>query len=168
MSGLFGSASSTSTTSGANATGDISRDITLTAPPEDGISELAFSSQSEHLAVASWDKKVRIYEINDKGQSEGKAMFEHEGPVLSCCWSKVSLPLKPTPLRASRLICITGWNQSCRSWRRQSSPYDRSRLRQYRCNPSSSARATDTMLAIRRCRKLERTSPSHRLLGQDH
>ena len=84
---LFGSTPSSTATSN---NGDISTDFTLTAPPEDGISDIKFSSQSEHLAVASWDKKVRIYEIATNGSSEGKAMFEHEGPVLGCCWSKVS------------------------------------------------------------------------------
>ncbi|CAL8582478.1 RNA export factor gle2 [Xanthoria parietina] len=82
---LFGQ---TAAASSANTTGDISKDVALNAPPEDGISDLKFSPQSEHLAVASWDKKVRIYEINAQGGSEGKALFEHEQPVLSCCWSK--------------------------------------------------------------------------------
>jgi mRNA export factor len=89
---LFGSSSSTTAASAAqNTTGDISKDVALSNPPEDSISDLAFSPVSEHLAVASWDKKVRIYEINDQGQSEGKAMFEHEAPVLNCCWSPVRL-----------------------------------------------------------------------------
>lgn len=89
MSGLFGSAASSA--AGNNTLGDISKDVTLTSPPEDGISDVAFSPQSDHLAVASWDKKVRIYEIDASGQSQGKAMLEHEAPVLSCCWSKVTL-----------------------------------------------------------------------------
>lgn len=90
MSGLFGQNASSSS---ANATvGDISKDVALTAPPEDGISDISFSPQSEHLAVASWDKKVRIYEINAQGGSEGKALYEHEQPVLTCCWSKVGRP----------------------------------------------------------------------------
>lgn len=94
MSGLFGQPSTTAST---NTTGDISKDVTLTAPPEDGISDLKFSPQSEHLAVSSWDKKVRIYEISASGGSEGKALFEHEQPVLGCCWSKVPFhyPLEP-------------------------------------------------------------------------
>ena len=69
--------------------GDISKDVAIANPPEDGISDICFSKQSDHLAVASWDKKVRIYEINGQGGSEGKAYFEHEQAVLSCCWSKV-------------------------------------------------------------------------------
>lgn len=92
MSGLFGNVSSTAASAGAaNTTGDISKDVALNQPPEDSISDLRFSPISEHLAVASWDKKVRIYEINAQGQSEGKALFEHEAPVLNCCWSPVSL-----------------------------------------------------------------------------
>ncbi|KAH9817391.1 Nucleoporin GLE2 [Teratosphaeria destructans] len=85
MAGLFGSAAS----SASNPTqGDLTKDVALSSPPEDSISDLAFSPQSDHLAVASWDKKVRIYEIDQQGNSQGKALFEHEGPVLNCCWSK--------------------------------------------------------------------------------
>jgi mRNA export factor len=73
MAGLFGAA-----------------DIQLSNPPEDSVSDLSFSSKADYLAVASWDKKVRIYEINSSGQSEGRAVFDHEGPVLSCDWSPVS------------------------------------------------------------------------------
>lgn len=86
MAGLFGSAPSAA--SAANTLGDLSKDIALNNPPEDSISHLAFSPVSNHLAVASWDKKVRIYEVNGQG-GEGKALFEHEAPVLSCDWSKV-------------------------------------------------------------------------------
>ncbi|CAG8176657.1 unnamed protein product [Penicillium salamii] len=84
---LFSSAAAAPAAAATNTTGDISKDVALNQPPEDGISDLRFSPVSDHLAVASWDKKVRIYEINDQGQSEGKALFEHEGPVLNCCWS---------------------------------------------------------------------------------
>ena len=86
---LFGNVGASTTAGQTNTTGDISKDVALNQPPEDSISDLRFSPASEHLAVASWDKKVRIYEINEQGQSEGKALFEHEGPVLSCCWSPV-------------------------------------------------------------------------------
>ena len=86
MAGLFGSSTSSSN---ASAQGELSKDVALTSPPEDSISSLSLSSQSDHLAVGSWDKKVRIYEINSQGGSEGKAIFDHEGPVLSTDWSKV-------------------------------------------------------------------------------
>ena len=85
---LFGSA--TASNSSSNPTqGDISKDVALKDPPEDSISDVSFSPASDHLAVSSWDKKVRIYEIDGQGNSQGKALFEHEGPVLSCAWSKV-------------------------------------------------------------------------------
>lgn len=87
---LFGAVGAATSAGQTNTTGDISKDVPLNSPPEDSISDLRFSPVSEHLAVASWDKKVRIYEINDQGQSEGKALFDHEGPVLNCCWSPVS------------------------------------------------------------------------------
>ncbi|KAL2073727.1 hypothetical protein VTL71DRAFT_11053 [Oculimacula yallundae] len=85
MAGIFGSAATTTTA--ANTVGDLSHDVALGSPPEDSVSDLAFSPQSMHLAVASWDKKVRIYEINSTGGSSGKAFFDCEGPVLSCDWS---------------------------------------------------------------------------------
>ncbi|CAD6450736.1 e3fab969-e09e-4237-b40e-258803a5a4cf [Sclerotinia trifoliorum] len=88
MSGLFGTAATTTSTNAANTLGDLSKDIPLNNPPEDSISDLSFSPVSEHLAVASWDKKVRIYEILSSGQSEGRALFDFEGPVFSCHWSK--------------------------------------------------------------------------------
>ena len=87
MSGLFGQ-----TASGAGATsttGDLSKDVALNAPPEDSTSHLAFSPQGDFLAVASWDKKVRIYQVNENGTSEGKTAIDFEAPVLSCAWSEV-------------------------------------------------------------------------------
>lgn len=89
MAGIFGNATASSTNA-ANTLGDLSRDVALSDPPEDSISDLSFSPQSLHLAVASWDKKVRIYEITSTGASNGKAFFDCEGPVLSCDWSPVS------------------------------------------------------------------------------
>ncbi|GKT44776.1 nucleoporin GLE2 [Colletotrichum spaethianum] len=89
MSGLFGSASSSSS---SNTVGDLKQDVALNNPPEDSISDLAFSpaqnQASDFLAVASWDKKVRIYEIAQNGQSEGRHAYEHDGPVLNCDFSK--------------------------------------------------------------------------------
>jgi mRNA export factor len=90
MAGLFGSSSSTAATQQNNTLGDLSKDVIVKNPPEDSISDLAFSTQSDHLAVASWDNKVRIYEVLSTGEAEPRAVFEHEGPVLSCHWSKVS------------------------------------------------------------------------------
>lgn len=89
MSGLFGASSAAPST-----VGDLKQDVAVANPPEDSISDLAFnpnpSDQKNILAVSSWDKKVRIYEILPSGQAEGRHLYEHEAPVFSCDFSKVS------------------------------------------------------------------------------
>ena len=80
---LFGSTAATS----ANITVDLSQDVEVPQGPEDSISEIAFSPTAEVLSVASWDNKIRIYEIG-QGGATGKAMYEHTGPVLSTHFSK--------------------------------------------------------------------------------
>lgn len=35
--------------------------------------------------------QVRLYEVSPTGQTQPKAMYSHEGPVLDICWSKVGL-----------------------------------------------------------------------------
>jgi mRNA export factor len=83
---LFGSASSTAAAAG-QTTVDIAGDLEVPQGPEDSISDLAFSPTAEILSVASWDNKIRIYEIG-QGGANGKAMYEHTGPVLSTHFSK--------------------------------------------------------------------------------
>lgn len=92
MAGLFGGGAAASSSAPATQ-GDISRDIPLNDPPTDGISDIAFSPISNHLSVASWDGKVRIYEINDSGASAGKALFDLGAPSMTTCWSKVGANL---------------------------------------------------------------------------
>jgi WD40 repeat protein len=85
-----GSAPAAPTSGAASSTqGELNSDIALTSPPEDSVSDLSFSKQAELLAVSSWDKKVRIYEVSPTGGSVGKAVYEHEAPVLSVHWSLV-------------------------------------------------------------------------------
>ncbi|KZT01555.1 Poly(A)+ RNA export protein [Laetiporus sulphureus 93-53] len=64
------------------------KDIEVADPPSDSISSLSFSPQADYLAVGSWDNNVRIYEVSQNGQTQGKAIFPHQGPVLSVCWNK--------------------------------------------------------------------------------
>lgn len=99
MSGLFGAGQASSAASATQ--GDISKDVQMQNPPDDSISDISFSPVSNHLAVASWDKKVRIYEIDAQGNSQGKALFDHEGPVMSCAWSQVGRELLLRSLPAS-------------------------------------------------------------------
>jgi len=95
MSGLFGSGSTAAASS--STSGDLSKDIALSAQPEDTVSDLSFSPTGDFLAVASWDKKVRIYEVNEQGRSEGKAAIDFEAPALACAWSEVSSALSCIP-----------------------------------------------------------------------
>jgi mRNA export factor len=89
MSGLFGSAASTT----SNTLGELKNDVELGSPPEDTISDLAFNPNptdpKDFLAVASWDKKVRVYEILSNGQGQGKVAIDHDGPVFSVDFFKV-------------------------------------------------------------------------------
>lgn len=80
---------SASTQQTSAATGqELINDITINNGPEDSITDLAFSPQQDLLAVASWDKKVRVYEIDpNTGNNQGRALFEHDGPVFSARWS---------------------------------------------------------------------------------
>ena len=82
------SLSNANNTTAQNTPGDISKDVVLNNPPEDGISDVSFSPTHDFLALASWDKQVRIYEISATGESKPQAKIDHEGPVLTCCWSK--------------------------------------------------------------------------------
>ncbi|RJE27112.1 WD40 [Aspergillus sclerotialis] len=73
--------------SGTTVQGDLSNDATMDNPPQDSISELAWSPISNHLAVASWDNSVRIYDVSNSVKGEGKALFSFPSPALSCAWS---------------------------------------------------------------------------------
>ncbi|KAF9063033.1 Poly(A)+ RNA export protein [Rhodocollybia butyracea] len=65
-----------------------SADIEIPNPPSDSISSLSFSGKADYLAVGSWDNSVRVYELSPQGQSQGRAMYSHQAPVLSVCWNE--------------------------------------------------------------------------------
>lgn len=88
---FFGSGTATSSTGASNTQGDLSKDVPLSDPPTDSVSEISFHPKANYLSVASWDNKVRIYEIDGQGKSSGKAMIDFQGPVLSTAWSVVRL-----------------------------------------------------------------------------
>ena len=90
MSGLFGTAASAQ--SATSTVGDLKSDVPLSDPPTDSISDVAFSpapNGPDFLAVSSWDNKVRIYEISQSGQSQGRHAYQHSQPVFNCDFSKV-------------------------------------------------------------------------------
>ncbi|KAJ8455455.1 hypothetical protein ONZ45_g18942 [Pleurotus djamor] len=73
---------------------NVDKDIEVADPPTDSISSLSFSGAADFLAVGSWDNNVRIYEVGPSGQTQGKAMYSHQGPVLSVCWNKCRMGTK--------------------------------------------------------------------------
>ncbi|THH18128.1 hypothetical protein EW146_g2802 [Bondarzewia mesenterica] len=83
---FFGAASTSSNVASGTTTAE--KDIEVIDPPPDSISSLSFSPLADYLAVGSWDNNVRIYEVGANGQTQGKAMYGHQGPVLSLCWNK--------------------------------------------------------------------------------
>ncbi|KZV90570.1 WD40 repeat-like protein [Exidia glandulosa HHB12029] len=78
-------AASSSLAAASNAT---QPDIEVADAPDDSISSMAFCPVADYLAVGSWNNQVRIYEVTASGQTQGKAMYQHEAPVLSVCWNK--------------------------------------------------------------------------------
>jgi len=55
-------------------------------PPTDTVSCLSWSKTSNILAAGSWDKSVRIWEVQPSGV-QARMMYQHEGPVLCCAFS---------------------------------------------------------------------------------
>ena len=63
--------------------------------PEDGISDLAWSPAAfNFLAVASWDSKLRVYDVNNNLSCQG--MQDQGAPILSCTWSQVRVGQEET------------------------------------------------------------------------
>jgi mRNA export factor len=96
MSGIFGTSATSAATASNQTQGDLKGDVELSNPPEDSITDLSFSpapNGPDLLAVSSWDSKVRIYEINSSGQSQGRHAYTHGQPIFSCDFSKVSCSL---------------------------------------------------------------------------
>ncbi|KAI1310967.1 WD40-repeat-containing domain protein [Xylaria venustula] len=66
-------------------TGSLTNDIALPSDNNDTIQSLSWSRVANHLAVASWDGRVRIY---DAASKRGVAALTAEAPVFSCDWCK--------------------------------------------------------------------------------
>ena len=98
--------SSNSNNSGSATQGDLSKDIEVPQNqlPSDSISDMAFSPTNDYLAVASWDCKVRIYEVSNLGV-QGKWAFEMKGPVLAVAWAPVCLVAQLHDDAGTWLIC---------------------------------------------------------------
>ncbi|KAF4443205.1 WD40 repeat-like protein [Fusarium austroafricanum] len=65
-----------------------SKDITLPADATDTMSSVRWSPVAHHLAAASWDGNVRVYDVKADGSASGVAILPADRPVFSCDWSK--------------------------------------------------------------------------------
>lgn len=59
----------------------------LNPAPEDVISDLRFAPESNKLLVASWDKSLYLYEI-ENGAGDLKRKYEHRAAVLNACFGE--------------------------------------------------------------------------------
>lgn len=57
------------------------------------------------VVTGSWDGVVRVWAINEKGESEGKAQQKIEAPIMAMDWFDVRLSF--TFLYETILYCIT-------------------------------------------------------------
>ncbi|EJT52149.1 hypothetical protein A1Q2_06918 [Trichosporon asahii var. asahii CBS 8904] len=87
----------------------VQKDIELVQPPGDSVSKIAFSPTQDILGVASWDNIVRLYNVNSQGQSEPKAMYQHEAPVLDLTWTKAQqVAAHDAPIKCARFVETNG------------------------------------------------------------
>lgn len=68
---------------------NLSEDVQLSSMPEDSISALSWSPTVDHLAVASWDNKVTLYNVTQSRAGQKRLVMDFNGPVLDCAWSLV-------------------------------------------------------------------------------
>ncbi len=83
---------STSTTTSASK-GLLDSEVDFPKGPEDTISALRWSPVADHLAAASWDGRVYIYDATNHTSTDsvkGVAAIAVGAPVLDCDFSKVS------------------------------------------------------------------------------
>ncbi|KAK2865371.1 hypothetical protein FQN49_003647 [Arthroderma sp. PD_2] len=113
-----------STSTATSNRGDVSKDVDLDNPPEDSISELVWSPIANHIAVASWDKSVRIYDVSRSIKGEGMALLSFPSPVLSCAWSPDGSKVIGSGADGSARLIDLGSNDSHGSQAQQVAQHD--------------------------------------------
>ncbi|KAI1331216.1 WD repeat domain-containing protein [Xylariaceae sp. FL0255] len=66
--------------------GTLKNDVAVPSDNEDTITTLSWSPVDNLLATASWDNKLRIYDVS--GSPRGVGMLIAEGPVFDADWAK--------------------------------------------------------------------------------
>jgi len=82
-----------STPATSAAKGQQDKEVEFPKGPEDTISALRWSPVSNHLAAASWDGRVYIYDATNTTSTDtikGVAAITIGAPALDCDFSKVS------------------------------------------------------------------------------
>ncbi|KAI1384724.1 WD40 repeat-like protein [Hypoxylon trugodes] len=79
-----------SASSSSISLGDPSNEIPLPADAKDTISSISWSPTANYLAAASWDSKVRIYDIGNgtNGAARNIVTLSADRPFLDCDWAK--------------------------------------------------------------------------------
>lgn len=80
-------------TSATTGKGLLDQDVEFPKGPQDSISALRWSPVANHLAAASWDGKVYIYDATTPTSTDtiqGVAAITAGAPCLDCDFSKVS------------------------------------------------------------------------------
>ncbi|KAI9217716.1 WD40-repeat-containing domain protein [Blastocladiella britannica] len=86
--GLGAGAAAPAAAAGTNSNGDNSRDPTVPMPPDDSISALHWNPASDILAASSWAGDVRMWMVDQLGNTNPVAQYRHDAPVLDCRWNK--------------------------------------------------------------------------------
>ncbi|KAI8963519.1 WD40 repeat-like protein [Daldinia sp. FL1419] len=69
--------------------GTLDHEISLATDATDTILSLSWSPVANHLAAASWDGKVRIYDVDTSAKAaSGISMLSATSPVFDCDWTK--------------------------------------------------------------------------------
>ncbi|KAJ8124144.1 hypothetical protein O1611_g9431 [Lasiodiplodia mahajangana] len=71
--------------------GILDNDVAVPPDKEDTIQSLSWSPVADKLAAASWDGKVRIYDVSSNLSARSVSVIATDAPVFSCDWAKVSL-----------------------------------------------------------------------------
>ncbi|KAI1212175.1 WD repeat domain-containing protein [Annulohypoxylon truncatum] len=82
------STKTSSSSSSSSVPCTLDKEVTLPSDAEDTISSVSWSPTSHHLAAASWDGNVRVYNVSPTGVARGVALLAAGGPILDCDWAK--------------------------------------------------------------------------------
>ncbi|KAI0416211.1 WD40-repeat-containing domain protein [Xylaria grammica] len=66
----------------------VANDVVLASNGEDTIQSISWSPVANHVAAASWDSKVRIYNVASSSSTRGVSTLLAEGPIFSCDWAQ--------------------------------------------------------------------------------